>query len=190
MSTEHPFQGQSPGPLSGMRVIEFAGIGPAPFAGMMLADMGAEVILIERSADHAALAAATDEMKQHARELRGVVHSAHTARDQKDRQLWFGLGGLLIGILLWSFLPGLVAREIVPASWQWPERMATRVLAETTPWDAGQPLMASASRPSWEAIVAVDRLLRDNREKIEGCRQTARKADQPVRCTIQVGAEK
>ncbi|WP_347613889.1 CoA transferase, partial [Comamonas thiooxydans] len=54
MSTEHPFQGQSPGPLSGMRVIEFAGIGPAPFAGMMLADMGAEVILIERSADHAA----------------------------------------------------------------------------------------------------------------------------------------
>jgi alpha-methylacyl-CoA racemase len=37
-----------------MRVIEFAGIGPAPFAGMMLADMGAEVILIERSADHAA----------------------------------------------------------------------------------------------------------------------------------------
>ncbi|WP_218243795.1 CaiB/BaiF CoA transferase family protein [Comamonas fluminis] len=37
-----------------MRVIEFAGIGPAPFAGMMLADMGAEVILVERSADHAA----------------------------------------------------------------------------------------------------------------------------------------
>ena len=77
-----------------------------------------------------------------------------------------------------------------PASWQWPERMATRVLAEATPWDAGQHLMASASRPSWEAIVAADRLLRDNREKIEGCRQTARKADQPVRCTIQVGAEK
>ena len=42
------------GPLAGLRVIEFAGIGPAPFAGMMLADMGAEVILIERSADHAA----------------------------------------------------------------------------------------------------------------------------------------
>ena len=86
--------------------------------------------------------------------------------------------------------PAEVAREIVPASWQWPERMATRVLAEATPWDAGQHLMASASRPSWEAIVAADRLLRDNREKIEGCRQTARKADQPVRCTIQVGAEK
>ena len=46
--------GKNPGPLAGLRVIEFAGIGPAPFAGMMLADMGAEVILVERSADHAA----------------------------------------------------------------------------------------------------------------------------------------
>lgn len=54
LSTEKPSQGQNTGPLSGMRVLEFAGIGPAPFAGMMLADMGAELILIERSADHAA----------------------------------------------------------------------------------------------------------------------------------------
>nr|WP_246610305.1 CaiB/BaiF CoA-transferase family protein [Comamonas fluminis] len=50
----HENSGKSPGPLAGLRVIEFAGIGPAPFAGMMLADMGAEVILVERSADHAA----------------------------------------------------------------------------------------------------------------------------------------
>ncbi|WP_319824038.1 CaiB/BaiF CoA-transferase family protein [Thalassovita sp.] len=35
-------------PLAGMRIIEFAGIGPGPFAGMMLADMGAEIIRIER----------------------------------------------------------------------------------------------------------------------------------------------
>lgn len=38
------------GPLAGLRVIEFAGIGPGPFCGMLLADMGAEVILIERPA--------------------------------------------------------------------------------------------------------------------------------------------
>ena len=31
------------GPLTGVRVIELAGIGPAPFAAMMLADMGADV---------------------------------------------------------------------------------------------------------------------------------------------------
>lgn len=38
------------GPLSGVRVIEMGAIGPGPFAGMMLADMGAEVIIIERKA--------------------------------------------------------------------------------------------------------------------------------------------
>lgn len=38
------------GPLAGYRVIEFAGIGPGPFAGMLLADLGADVVLIERPA--------------------------------------------------------------------------------------------------------------------------------------------
>ena len=38
-----------PGPLSGYRIIELAGIGPGPFAAMMLADMGAEVIRVERT---------------------------------------------------------------------------------------------------------------------------------------------
>jgi alpha-methylacyl-CoA racemase len=36
-------------PLDGIRIIEFAGIGPGPFAGMMLADHGAEVIRIDRA---------------------------------------------------------------------------------------------------------------------------------------------
>lgn len=36
------------GPLSGIKIVEFAGIGPGPFCGMMLADHGAEVIRIER----------------------------------------------------------------------------------------------------------------------------------------------
>jgi len=38
------------GPLSGLRVVEMAGIGPAPFCGMLLADMGAEVVRIDRLA--------------------------------------------------------------------------------------------------------------------------------------------
>ncbi len=49
-------QALASGPLHGLRVIEFAGIGPGPFAGMMLADMGADVIVIERAADVAAAA--------------------------------------------------------------------------------------------------------------------------------------
>ncbi|MBO6506483.1 MAG: CoA transferase [Kordiimonadaceae bacterium] len=36
------------GPLSGFRIIEVVGIGPGPFAGMMFADMGAEVIAVDR----------------------------------------------------------------------------------------------------------------------------------------------
>lgn len=35
-------------PLAGVRIIELAGIGPGPFAGMMLADLGAEVICVDR----------------------------------------------------------------------------------------------------------------------------------------------
>src|SRR5258707_4265256 len=38
-----------PGPLSGYRVLEVGGQGPVPFAGMMLADMGAEVIRVDRT---------------------------------------------------------------------------------------------------------------------------------------------
>ena len=36
------------GPLQGVKVVELAGIGPGPFAGMMLADMGAEVLRVDR----------------------------------------------------------------------------------------------------------------------------------------------
>ena len=37
------------GPLTGFKIIELAGIGPGPFCGMMLADMGAEVIRVDRA---------------------------------------------------------------------------------------------------------------------------------------------
>ncbi|MBN9428386.1 MAG: CoA transferase [Burkholderiales bacterium] len=36
------------GPLRGVRILEFAGLGPVPFAGMLLSDMGADVVRIER----------------------------------------------------------------------------------------------------------------------------------------------
>ena len=40
------------GPLNGITLLEFAGIGPGPFCGMILADLGAEVIRIDRSLQH------------------------------------------------------------------------------------------------------------------------------------------
>jgi alpha-methylacyl-CoA racemase len=39
------------GPLAGLKILEFEAIGPGPFCGMMLADMGADVLLIDRPDD-------------------------------------------------------------------------------------------------------------------------------------------
>ncbi|HEX5766751.1 MAG TPA: CaiB/BaiF CoA-transferase family protein [Burkholderiales bacterium] len=39
------------GPLQGIRVLEFEAIGPAPFAGMLLADMGADVLVLDRAGE-------------------------------------------------------------------------------------------------------------------------------------------
>ncbi|MBT3398848.1 MAG: CoA transferase, partial [Rhodospirillaceae bacterium] len=38
------------GPLVGLKVVELAGIGPGPFAAMLLADLGADIIKIDRPA--------------------------------------------------------------------------------------------------------------------------------------------
>ena len=45
---------QGSGPLCGLKVVELAGLGPAPFAAMMLADMGAEVVRVDRRGQVAA----------------------------------------------------------------------------------------------------------------------------------------
>ena len=37
------------GPLQGVKIVEIAGIGPGPFAAMMLADMGAEIVRVDRA---------------------------------------------------------------------------------------------------------------------------------------------
>ena len=105
--------------------------------------------------------------------------------DQKNRQLWFGLGGAAIGILVWSILPGLVAREIAPTSWQWPERIAARTL-DLPRWEAGQRLMQSVSPTAFSAIVGADRIVTANREAIEGCSKAAARKRETVRCTIRI----
>ncbi|WP_335976361.1 CaiB/BaiF CoA transferase family protein [Streptomyces sp. CA2R106] len=44
----NPAAGPAPGPLAGVRVLELAGIGPGPFAAMLLADLGADVVRVDR----------------------------------------------------------------------------------------------------------------------------------------------
>jgi alpha-methylacyl-CoA racemase len=48
------------GPLAGLRVIELAGLGPGPFCAMVLADLGAEVIRLERTGIPASVVGAVD----------------------------------------------------------------------------------------------------------------------------------
>jgi len=48
MSSGPPSGHSSRGPLSGLSVVELAGIGPAPYAAMLLADMGADVVRVDR----------------------------------------------------------------------------------------------------------------------------------------------
>ena len=44
------------GPLAGIKIIEMKGIGPGPYAGMLLADLGADVIVVERSSQTVGIA--------------------------------------------------------------------------------------------------------------------------------------
>ncbi len=55
------------GPLAGFKIIELAGIGPGPFCGMMLSDMGAEVIRVERKSN--ATAAPKDVLARNRRSI-------------------------------------------------------------------------------------------------------------------------
>jgi len=52
------------GPLAGLRVVELAGIGPGPFAAMLLADLGAEVIRVERPDSGSAVPAELDALRR------------------------------------------------------------------------------------------------------------------------------
>src|SRR5207237_6534721 len=54
----HAEHGLMPGPLAGVKVVELASIGPIPFCGMVLSDMGCDVVRVDKPAD-AALADAS-----------------------------------------------------------------------------------------------------------------------------------
>ena len=138
-----------------------------------------------RREDQAALAKAGEDKARVMAELRAIAGSAWTRADQKNRQLWFGLGGAAIGILVWSILPGLVAREIAPASWQWPERIAARTL-DLPKWEAGQRLMRAAAPDAFANIAAADRIITVNRKAVQACYTKAVKTKKTVRCTIEI----
>lgn len=77
-------------------------------------------------------------------DLQGMVVSARRGDQQNWWLLWSWLGGLVLGLLLYAAMAGPIARA-APISWQWPERVAMRVLDEPSLWDAGERLMLAAN---------------------------------------------
>jgi alpha-methylacyl-CoA racemase len=94
------------GPLDGVRVLEIAGLGPAPFAAMMLADMGADVTVVDR-AD--LVAGAVPEM------ARGTVYARGRRSVAVDLKNAAGVDTVLrladdADVLIEGFRPGVAER--------------------------------------------------------------------------------
>jgi alpha-methylacyl-CoA racemase len=121
------------GPLAGFRIVEFAGIGPGPFACMMLADMGAEVVTLDRLG-------AKKNMKSVAGRGRKVVEL-----DLKDKAAIAQVLDLLANAdaLIEGFRPGVMERlglgpDVVQA------RNPRLVYGRMTGWGQEGPLAQAA----------------------------------------------
>jgi alpha-methylacyl-CoA racemase len=119
--------------LGGVRVVEFAGLGPAPFAGMMLADMGAEVVLIDRVDN-----AATEPADEH----RGKRSIALDLKGEAGRNAAWALLERA-DVLIEGFRPGVMERLGFG-----PEAVAARnpklVYGRVTGWGQHGPLAQAA----------------------------------------------
>ena len=123
-----------------------------------------------------------------ATQLSAMVGRVRDEAEHKRQTGRFGGVGLAAGILLWSILPGTIARAM-PESWHWPERMAERALGDSSRWNAGSRMMQSADPQAWHVLVAAADIQRDNRDKIEDCRKRANSNGKNVSCTLQIRAQ-
>ncbi len=125
---------QSTGALAGMRVVELAGLGPGPFAAMLLADLGAEVVRIDRPA---AQGAARQDVVN-----RGKRSLAVDLKDEAGRDLVLRLVDTA-DVLLEGFRPGVAERLGLG-----PQECATRnprlVYGRMTGWGQQGPLAGVA----------------------------------------------
>lgn len=138
-----------------------------------------------RATDSAAIEQARERFDNAAYRIERLAGTITGVREQNRRLLWAAGGGLFAGVLLWSFMPGVVLRAL-PQSWHMPENMARHIIGETSLWEAGIRLMEAGNPDGWRAVVAVDEIRRDNREVIEACERAAIKARKAVRCTIRI----
>lgn len=145
-------------------------------------DMAAKA---SRATDRETLTAACEAHKEAAQIIYSLARTLRGADAQRRHLMWAASGGLLVGCLLWSILPGAVAR-VLPTGWHMPERMAAHIIGEPRLWEAGIRLMRAGDADAWRAITAAAQMRRDNREAIARCEKEAVKVERPVRCTVQI----
>lgn len=95
------------GPLNGLRVLEFAGLGPAPLCGMLLSDLGASVLRIDRQGAPSAGASMFDPRKDILQRGRQVV--AIDLKRAEGRDAGLRLAGQA-DVLIEGFRPGVMER--------------------------------------------------------------------------------
>ncbi len=138
-----------------------------------------------RRNDQDRISQARSDLHHAAQEMRSVTAHARSAAEQRQQLFQAAGGALLAGILLWSFLPGTIARTM-PESWHWSERMAARMVGASSQWDAGARLMQSDSPEAWNALVQAADIQRDNHDAVDACRKNAATSRKAVQCTVRI----
>lgn len=134
---------RKPGPLSHLTVVEFAGLGPAPFAAMMLADHGARVIRIDRpakpgkSAGMAALTARRSDVLARGRESIALDLKTDAGREIALRLI------SRADVLIEGFRPG-VMESLGLGPDRCLERQPSLVYGRVTGWGQTGPLAQAA----------------------------------------------
>jgi len=124
------------GPLSGIKVVEIAGLGPGPFCAMLLADLGAEVLRIDRPANRDVLAQSHDILARGRRSV--AIDLKHPQGVEAALQLIDSADALIEG-----FRPGVMERLGLG-----PEACLARnprlVYGRMTGWGQSGPLASTA----------------------------------------------
>ncbi|GGU72372.1 CaiB/BaiF CoA transferase family protein [Lentzea flava] len=126
------------GPLDGLKVLEVGGIGPGPHAGMLLADLGASVLRVERP--HGGLQVVPDRDKDFL--LRGRDFLDADLKGRYGRELVLSLAGRA-DVLIEGFRPGVMERLGVGPS-ACLARNPRLVFARMTGWGQNGPLAERA----------------------------------------------
>lgn len=138
-----------------------------------------------RAADGATIAQARERIDGAARQMERLAGTIATAREQRRRLLWTAGGGLFAGMLLWSFLPGMILRAM-PQRWHMPEAMAEHIVGEPTLWEAGARLMRADNATAWSTFNDAAQILYNNRDAITRCRKQGATHGKIVHCTIEL----